>query len=154
METRFEISSGGVIFRSRDEAVEICLIGTQEGTRWQLPKGHVDDDESLEETAVREVLEETGLEGHSLGRIHQIDYWFWSAEGSKKIRHHKVVYFFLLEYVGGDTADHDFEVDAAEWFPVDQAIEKLSYENEQEIARRAREMIGERERESERKRGE
>lgn len=141
MKTQFEISSGGVIFRGRNETVEICLIGTQQGTRWQIPKGHVDEGESLEETALREVKEETGLEGDSFGRIDQIDYWFWSVEGTEKLRHHKVVYFFLLEYVRGDTGDHDFEVDAAEWFPIDEAIEKLSYENEQRVARKAKEMI-------------
>jgi len=80
-----------------------------------------------------------------LGRIDKIEYWFLSTEGETKVRHHKIVYFHLLDYSGGDTEDHDFEVDAAEWVPIDKAVERLTYENERRIADRAKEMIRARE---------
>lgn len=143
METRFEISSGGVIFRVRGGRVEICLIQTHGGAHWQLPKGHVDKGESLEDTAAREVTEETGLRGRSLGRIDKVEYWFQSTENDEQIRHHKVVYFHLMEYAGGSVDEHDFEVDEARWFPIEEAIETLTFENERKVARRAAVMIAE-----------
>jgi 8-oxo-dGTP pyrophosphatase MutT (NUDIX family) len=144
MSSQPEVSSGGVIFRRTDAGVEVCLIAVAGGERWQLPKGHPGPGESLEETAVREVREETGLDGHSLGQIDKIDYWFWADDGQRKHRVYKIVYFHLLECTGGSTKGHDFEVDDAVWFPVDEAVQRLTFETEKKVARRAKQMIAER----------
>ena len=83
-------------------SVMVCLIKTLPENYWQLPKGMVENKESLEATALREVKEETGLEGVSEGLIDSIEYWFWLQEGDEKQRHHKVVYFYLIKCTGGD----------------------------------------------------
>src|SRR6185369_9397980 len=74
--TLFEISAGGVIYRRTQTGIEVCLIATKGGTRWQLPKGKRENGETLEETAAREVLEETGLSGRVGERLAKIDLWF------------------------------------------------------------------------------
>jgi 8-oxo-dGTP pyrophosphatase MutT (NUDIX family) len=139
--TQFDVSAGGVIYRTENNEVMVCLIKTPPNGDWQLPKGLVDDNESFEQTALREVKEETGLEGTLEGRIDSIDYWFWQEEGDEKIRHHKTVYFFLLKYITGVTEDHDDEVQEAVWMPLTKALSTLSFDGERAILRKAEEML-------------
>jgi 8-oxo-dGTP diphosphatase len=140
--TIFEISAGGVVFRERERGHEVILVSTKGGKAWALPKGLVEKGESLEDTARREVKEETGVEAESLGRIDKIDYWFfWEDDEGKKRRHHKVVYFFLMRYKGGSTEEHDYEVEEVRWFPIEEAIKLASYRSEREILKKAKEMI-------------
>jgi len=143
---KFEISAGGVIYRERPPASPlICLIATQGGSRWQLPKGLVEKGEPLADAAVREVREETGLEGRVEERLDKIDYWFaWKEPDGHTVRHHKVVYFFLLSHSGGDTSRHDHEVDEARWFPIADAIEQLAFANERKVVEKARQVLAER----------
>ena len=135
--TLFEVSAGGVIHRRTPSGVEICLISTKGGARWQLPKGKRERGESLEQTAAREVAEETGLTGQVGPRLDKIDLWFTWNEDGKPVRHHKLVYFFLLTYECGNTANHDQEVHDARWFPADEAIARLTFPNEQRVVARA-----------------
>ncbi len=130
-----------MIFRKVEGEVRIALIATKIGTVWLLPKGLVEKGEPLEDVAVREVKEETGLLGRVIGKIDKLDHWFWWSEGGKKIRHNKVVHFFLIEYAPGDSADYDLEVDDVGWFLIDEAMEVISYKNEGEILSKAKEMI-------------
>lgn len=141
VKTKFDISSGGVIYWFRDGDVRVCLIKTPPKGNWQLPKGLVDKNESLEETAVREVKEETGLDGITEGRIDKIDYWFWLKEGDKKVRHHKIVYFYLIKYSSGSTNDHDQEVEEACWFPIKEALERITFKSEKEVIQKAGEIL-------------
>ncbi|MGQ9629206.1 MAG: NUDIX hydrolase [bacterium] len=139
--TKFELSAGGVIYKKDGEKILVCLVATKGGETWQLPKGLVQPGEPMEEAAAREVREETGLSGEIVRRIDKVDYWFYWGEGEERTRHHKLVYFYLLKFSGGSVEDHDYEVSEARWFPIEEAEGALSYENEREILRKAREII-------------
>ena len=139
--TRFEISAGGVIYRRSGDDLEVCLIATKGGTRWQLPKGKQEQGEALEATAVREVAEETGLTGTVEAPLDAIDIWFSATEDGHSIRSHKIVHFYLLAYQHGRTSDHDHEVDDARWFAIDEALTTLTFPSERRIVERAREHL-------------
>ncbi len=110
-----------------------------EEVRWSLAKGTPDAGETLEETALREVREETGLDVEMQASIKSIDYWF--ADRGGDARYHKTVHFYLMVPVGGDTSLHDPEFDVVEWFPSERALEVLQYANEVDVLRRALELI-------------
>jgi 8-oxo-dGTP pyrophosphatase MutT (NUDIX family) len=131
--TEVERSCGGVIFRASPEGVEICLIATRGGTRWQLPKGHLADGETEAEAARREVREETGCAGDLDGDLGEIVFWFFVGAGGERRRVRKSVHFFLLRYTGGETKDHDAEVDDARWWPASDAIRELTFDSERDI---------------------
>ena len=137
-----EISAGGVIYRRRQGQPEVCLINTQGGEAWQLPKGIIERGEPPEETARREVAEETGLHGDLRQRLDRIEYWYVWDHGAERVRVHKLVHFFLLRYTGGSTKDHDDEVDDAQWFPLAEAQQRLSFEGERGVLRLAAEALG------------
>ena len=142
--TRFEVSAGGVIYRRTADGIEIALIATKAGTRWQLPKGKQEPGEALEATAAREVAEETGLVGDVQTRLDAIDIWFSVTENGRAIRSHKVVHFYLLAYREGRTADHDDEVDDARWFPAADALVQLTFPSERRVTEQALAWIAER----------
>jgi 8-oxo-dGTP pyrophosphatase MutT (NUDIX family) len=115
---------------------KILLISTQEGRRWQLPKGHIEEGETPEEAAVREVAEETGVTGRVVAPLSAVEYWY-NERGQLRI--HKQVDYYLLSYERGSTADFDAsEVSGADWFDWDEGIAKLSFDNERKVVRQAR----------------
>jgi 8-oxo-dGTP pyrophosphatase MutT (NUDIX family) len=131
------VSAGGVVYRRGQEGIEVVLCGrTTEGI-WGLPKGTPDANESLEETAVREVGEETGLRVTIEVKIDTIEYWF-AREG---VRYHKFVHHYLMVATGGSLDDHDWEYDRVDWFPLEEACKTLSYGNEVEVMRKAAALI-------------
>lgn len=138
-----QVSAGGVVYRSGTEGVDVALIFVRFGgkERWQLPKGLVDADESPAEAAHREVREETGLEAELQAPIDTIEYWYAGQSRGRRVRFHKFVHFFLFKYVAGQVDNHDHEVLEARWFPIKEAITQLAFKNEQEMVRRAQEMI-------------
>jgi 8-oxo-dGTP pyrophosphatase MutT (NUDIX family) len=98
---------------------------------WTLPKGAQEPGESVEQAALREVREETGLEAEFLGPLDTIDYWFvWAPE---QTRYHKFVHYFLMRAVGGDFAGHDHEMEDADWFEPAQARRRMSFANERRL---------------------
>ena len=108
---------------------------------WALPKGHIDEGERGEEAALREVREETGAHGRSLGKLGDVRYWFnWRGE-----RVFKVVSFFLVRYEGGRLGDvpaaFRHEVAEVRWLPLEEAPDLLTYPGEQGMARRALERL-------------
>jgi 8-oxo-dGTP pyrophosphatase MutT (NUDIX family) len=120
------------------EGSRILLISTQEGRRWQLPKGHIERGESPEQAAVREIEEETGVSGRVIAPLPGVEYWF-VEKGKRRV--HKRVDYFLLSYVSGSVADFDaHEVSGAEWFSWEEGIAKLSFENERRVVEAAREI--------------
>ena len=141
MKTRLEISAGGVIYRRLPQGLEVCLIATQGGKAWQLPKGLIEHGEKPEVAATREVEEETGLRGDLVKPLEKIEYWYVWEEDGERTRVHKYVYFFLYRYTGGSTEDHDDEVDEARWFALAEAQERLSFEGERGVMRAAAQAI-------------
>ena len=137
MKTRTDVSAGGVIYRGLAGQVDVCLIATQGRSAWQLPKGIIEPEERPEDAARREVAEETGLEGDLLRPLDKIEYWYVWDEEDGRVRIHKFVHFFLFRYTRGSTDDHDDEVDEARWFPLAEAQERLSFDNEQHVLRLA-----------------
>ena len=136
MRTVREVSAGGVIYREQQGQIYIALIHVPR--RWGLPKGHVEPGERIDETAVREVREETGLRGKIQRKLGSISYTYRakSKEG-EAIRISKRVTFFLLRYVEGEVQGHDHEVDEARWFLIQQALRKLVFATERKMVRRA-----------------
>ncbi len=143
LKTRMEISAGGVVFRRRTGEAEVCLISTQNGKTWQLPKGIIEPGEKAEDAAAREVSEETGLKGDLVRPLERIEYWYVWTHGGERDRIHKLVYFFLFRYTNGSTKDHDAEVDDARWMKLDDARKLLSFENERRVLEQAAKAIEE-----------
>jgi 8-oxo-dGTP pyrophosphatase MutT (NUDIX family) len=143
VDVRREFSAGGVVFRRLRGRLWLAAIrpqGKPEGT-WALPKGLIGEGEGSEETARREVEEETGLEAESLGKLGDIRYVYtWRGE-----QVFKVVSFFLFRYrrgrIGEITPVMRREVAEARWLPLDDAQRLLSYKSEREIAAKALEAL-------------
>ncbi len=141
MKSREERSAGGVIFRRSGETHDVCLILTHDGDVWQLPKGLIEPNEAREETALREVREETGLTGELLQPLDRVEYTYTWDYGDGPERVHKFVHFYLMRYLNGTTDDHDHEAEEARWFPIDESHQRLSYDNERRIMKLAVEAI-------------
>jgi 8-oxo-dGTP pyrophosphatase MutT (NUDIX family) len=115
---------------------------------WALPKGLIDEGESPEQTALREVTEETGAHGRSLGKLGDVKYVYtWPPKPAEGERIFKVVSFFLVRYAGGRLGDIPeelrHEVDEVKWLPLEDAPRLLAYGGEKEMARKALERLGE-----------
>ena len=109
-----ENSSGGVLYKLNGDSIQIVLIRrtTKKGEDvWCLPKGKIEENESQEDAALREVKEETGVEGRIVDNLGSINYWFYDSEDKTKI--YKTVYFYLMEYTRGSFKDHDWEIEEA-----------------------------------------
>lgn len=130
------VSSGGVIFRVVNGNFEVALISR--GRVWCLPKGIIEEGETPAETALREVREETGLEGEIVEKIGEISYHF--SRGKSYLKN---VHFFLLRYVRGSITAHDSEAEKVSWFPLSRANEILTYVNEKRILRKAESLLSE-----------
>ncbi|WP_372792080.1 NUDIX hydrolase [Paraconexibacter sp.] len=129
-----EFSAGGVVVRDGRCVVIVPTRRAADGSKvLALPKGHPDDGESPEQAALREVREEAGVTCVVRQPLGEVRYWY--QRGGRRIA--KVVAFFLLDYVDGDPADHDHEVEDARWVPLEQAAETLTYDGEREMATKA-----------------
>jgi 8-oxo-dGTP pyrophosphatase MutT (NUDIX family) len=127
-------SAGGLIVHES----RILLISVLEGRRWQLPKGHIEEGETPEEAAVREVKEETGVSGRIRAPLPGVEYWFVDR---RKRRIHKTVDYFVLDYLDGDPANFDpEEVSGAEWMTWEEGLAKLTFDNERKAVQVAREI--------------
>ncbi|HEX2718881.1 MAG TPA: NUDIX hydrolase [Gemmatimonadaceae bacterium] len=134
-----ETSAGGVVFRVAGGAEPLFLLIRDSYRNWGFPKGHLEPDERPEAAALREVREETGLDGLELrGEIETID-WYFRFRG-KLI--HKVCHFYLMETSSTATCPQRAEgITACRWMPIAQAIRTISYANARTVLERAGEMV-------------
>jgi 8-oxo-dGTP pyrophosphatase MutT (NUDIX family) len=139
-----ELSAGGVLVRRINGRPHLAAIrpqGKKEGT-WALPKGNLDPGESPAETAVREVLEETGVSGRLVEKLGDVKYTYTRRDG---VRVFKIVSFYLLAAGRGRLGEIDermrIEVADARWLPLDEAPRLLAYGGEREMAAKARDRL-------------
>lgn len=104
---------------------------------WSLPKGHIEQGETAEQAAVREVEEETGIIGRVVAPLGTIDFWFVAEDR----RVHKTVHHFLMQATGGELSDRDVEVAEVAWVPLDELESRLAYADERRLIRRATELL-------------
>lgn len=130
------VSAGGIVFR-RGTGIEVVICGRDSDGVWGLPKGTPNPGETTEETALREVSEETGLDVEIVRKVGVVEYWF-ARQG---VRYHKWVHYFLMNSTGGDTSRHDLEYDRVEWRLVEDALKTLTFRNEAKMVEQARDMI-------------
>jgi 8-oxo-dGTP pyrophosphatase MutT (NUDIX family) len=143
LRTVHETSAGGLVIDGIDgpkDSQVAALIGRidRRGRMlWSLPKGHIEMGETAEQTAIREVAEETGIQGSVLAALGSIDYWF-VTEGR---RVHKTVHHYLMRFLGGELSDEDVEVTEVAWVPLKELPARLAYADERRLAEVAGELI-------------
>mgnify|MGYP000894263869 CR=1 FL=1 len=131
----YAVSAGGVVYRLCGGRLEFVVCERFQPRTWSLPKGTPDWGETLEQTALREVKEETGLDVELKKPLGSITYWFTGS--SRNTKCHKTVHFYLMESIGGSTALHDIEFDQVNWYPAAEALELMTYPNEAHIVNKA-----------------
>src|SRR6202035_1267495 len=136
LRTVHETSAGGLVVdgldgpRDSQVAALIGRIDRRGRTLWSLPKGHIELGETAEQTAIREVAEETGIHGSVLASLGCIDYWF-VTDGR---RVHKTVHHYLMRCSGGELSDDDVEVAEVAWVPIPELPSRLAYADERRLA--------------------
>lgn len=131
-----EFSAGGIALKG-NKVLLIC-VQAGDGLYWEFPKGHIESGQTTKEAAIREVLEEGGVVAEIIDRIDVSKYIYTRRTGERIF---KIVTFFLMNYVSGDTKDHDQEVMDAVWFPPEEALEKLSFRNDKKLLGKAISML-------------
>ncbi|MBI2020524.1 NUDIX domain-containing protein [Candidatus Daviesbacteria bacterium] len=141
-----EFSAGGIVLRlvprlrsglAQDKflknKVEVLLTKHSQNKNWSFPKGWIEEGQTAEQAAVREVKEEGGVEAEILDKVGYSKYVY--TLNNEKI--FKVVTYFLMKYVSGDPKDHDWEVEEAGWFEVADALKTLSFSHDKELLKEA-----------------
>lgn len=146
---KFEFSAGGIVVKRETtqnqtkkhaETIEVLLCQHSQHHGWVFPKGLIGDsikNESKESTAIREVEEETGAKGQIVQALSPVTYWY-QFEG-KKIK--KTVYYYLMKYIGGDTAQHDHEMENVEWLQPNEVTKRLTYPSDKKVWEEAKTLI-------------
>ncbi|MBM2832737.1 MAG: hydrolase [Dehalococcoidia bacterium] len=129
-----QVSAGGVVFRQTGDHLEVALCGRL-SSLWALPKGTPAPGEALEQTALREVREETGLEVAIVMPVGNTEYWFSRIQDG--VRCHKKVYFYLMVPTGGDMSLHDPEFDLVQWFPESEVLQVMTHASEAAVVKKA-----------------
>jgi len=133
------VSAGGVVYRMEGQDLQVLLCGWRSPSSWMLPKGTPDPGETLEQTALREVREETGLEVVIHAYVDRTQYRFTSDFGD--VRYHKTVHFYLMSPVGGSLSLHDPEFDLVQWFSAGEAVGAMTHSNDVRIVEMAMAMV-------------
>ena len=133
------VSAGGVVYRLTGQEIEVLLCGRHVPALWALPKGTPEPEESLEQTALREVQEETGLEVTLQASLGSIQYWFFRIQDA--VRCHKTVHFYLMSPMGGSLSLHDPEFDVVQWYPEGEALKVMTHGDEVRMVKKALSVV-------------
>jgi 8-oxo-dGTP pyrophosphatase MutT (NUDIX family) len=137
---RFEFSAGGIVFKKENNKTFILVAQHSGHHGWVFPKGLIGDhikNEGKEETALREVEEETGVKGKIIKPLKPATYWYiWNGEKIKK-----TVYYFIMEYISGDIRNHDFEMENVAWFEKEEVEKRLTYPSDKKVWKEASKLI-------------
>jgi 8-oxo-dGTP pyrophosphatase MutT (NUDIX family) len=136
---KHERSAGGLVLKRKNGAFEGLVIGRSSPRIWSFPKGHVEPTETIETAAVREVREETSIDAEIIEKLSDIRYWFYS----NKVKHSKVVHFFLMRYLHGMPKPQSGEVDEVAWIPLEELLDVLTHLNERRLVGMARKIVDE-----------
>jgi 8-oxo-dGTP diphosphatase len=134
---KMQFSAGGIVYKKSGEQTLILVSQHSMHHGWVFPKGLIGDHiqkEGKEETALREVEEETGAKGKIIKILAPVDYWYY-FEGE---RMHKTVYYFLMEYISGDITKHDTEMENVEWLPESEVEKRLTYREDRKVWQEAK----------------
>ena len=128
-----EFSAGGIVFNNKGQ---VLLTKHSQNKHWGFPKGLIDPGQTSEETALREVKEEGGVEAEILGKVGYSKY-VYTFKGEKIF---KVVTYYMMKYISGDPKDHDWEMEEAGWFEVEEALKTLSFSQDKVLLGKALEI--------------
>jgi 8-oxo-dGTP diphosphatase len=137
---KLEFSAGGIVVKKENGQNLILLCQHSQHHGWVFPKGLIGDHaagEKKEDTALREVEEETGVKGKILQLLNPVEYWY-VFEG-EKIK--KTVYYFLMEFVSGDISKHDMEMENIEWLEENEVEKRLTYTSDKKVWQEAMLLI-------------
>lgn len=131
---RRAVSAGGLVVQDRADGRWVLLIARRSAAgvlQWTLPKGGLEEDETLEQAALREVREETGIYADIAGQLGVVDYWFvWRPDA---VRYHKYVHYYVMRPRGGHLHERDDEAEQVAWLPIDDALGLMSHPNERDL---------------------
>ncbi len=130
-----EFSAGGIVFNSQGQ---VLLTKHSQNKHWSFPKGLIDPGQTTEESALREVKEEGGIEAQIVGKVGYSKYVYTFKE--EKI--FKLVTYYLMKHLSGSPEDHDWEVEEAGWYEPEAALKQLSFTHDKELLKKALEMKG------------
>ncbi|MCL5439161.1 MAG: NUDIX domain-containing protein [Patescibacteria group bacterium] len=142
---KFEFSAGGIVHKRENNKILILVAQHSQHHGWVFPKGLIgpstgsgqEKKETKEEAAVREVEEETGILGKIEKELPAVTYWYQfegnpsTGSGQEKIK--KTVYYFLMQYVSGDTKNHDHEMENVEWLDIHEVEKRLTYKSDKQV---------------------
>lgn len=134
---KFETSAGGVVFKKENGQIFILLTQHSAYHGWSFPKGLVDEGEDRKTTALREVNEEGGVQAKIVAELSPSEYFYKLEDETIKKR----VYYYLMEYVSGDPAEHDWEMEAADWIPLEKVEETLSFSSDKKVFQEAKKIL-------------
>ena len=147
---KFQFSAGGIVFRQAQDfgsepqfskkRIEILVCQHSQHHGWVFPKGLIGDEvkgEKKEDTALREVEEETGAKAKIVKLLQPVGYWYF-FEG-EKIK--KTVYYFLMEYLSGNITKHDIEMENVEWLSEEEVEKRLTYPTDKKVWQEARQLL-------------
>ncbi len=129
-----EFSAGGIVFKGD----QVLLTKHSQNHHWSFPKGLIDPPQTSKEAALREVKEEGGVEAEILDKVGYSKY-VYTFNGEKIF---KVVTYFLMKYISGSPEDHDFEVEEAGWYEIEEALKTLSFSQDKDLLKKAVKIYG------------